>query len=271
MAKRGDVLVAIMNDKRDFAIARDHNWYRIPISSVKKWLNDRWPPKKIAFYQTKVFGDEAYSIRYYAKVIQIKERSRRQLFPSEPEGKKSQRRYFKLFLTPLQKLPKPIFSRRWRRIIFIPTTEERFNQAVEINDLYDESPLEDRLWAELKRYNIPAERQEFITLDKKNYFLDFAIYCDKGNLNIETDGDTWHANPEGAAKDNVRDNALGANGWHVLRFTTSQINESTEEYCIQKVKKAIKNLGGIDEGKIVPRKVNPKPDNAYQPSLFDDY
>jgi very-short-patch-repair endonuclease len=270
MAKRGEVLVAIMNDKRDFAIARDHNWYRIPVSSVKKWLNDRWPPKKIAFYQTKVFGDEAYSIRYFAKVIQIKERSRRQLFPSEPEGKKSQRRYYKLFLSPLQKLPKPIFSRRWRRIVFIATVEEKFHQAVEINDLYDESPLEDRLWAELKRYNIPAERQEFVTLDKKNYFLDFAIYCEKGNLNIETDGDTWHANSESAAKDNVRDNALQAIGWRVLRFTTNQIQESAEGYCIHKVSKAINNLGGVNEDKIVPRKINAKPDGSYQLSLFDD-
>jgi hypothetical protein len=31
-------------------------------------------------------------------------------------------------------------------------------QALEINDLYDESPLEDRLWAEFKRLQISAER-----------------------------------------------------------------------------------------------------------------
>jgi hypothetical protein len=89
---------------------------------------------------------------------------RQLLFPGEPEGKKTRKIYYKLILNPLEKLPKPVFSRRRRRIVFISTTWQKFLQAVEINDLYDESPLEDRLWAELKRFNIPAERQEFITV-----------------------------------------------------------------------------------------------------------
>jgi hypothetical protein len=38
---------------------------------------------------------------------------------------------------------------------------------------------------------------------KDNYSLDFAVYCDKGNIDIETDGDTYHVNPEGSAKDNI--------------------------------------------------------------------
>ncbi len=41
MADQGEVLVAIMNNKRDFAILRQKQWYRIPISSVNKWLKDR--------------------------------------------------------------------------------------------------------------------------------------------------------------------------------------------------------------------------------------
>jgi len=49
MAKRGEVLVAIMNNKLDFAILREQGWYRIPVSSVKKWLKERWPPKYLAF------------------------------------------------------------------------------------------------------------------------------------------------------------------------------------------------------------------------------
>ncbi len=210
MTNRGEVLVAIMNDKRDFAILREHNWYRIPVTSAKKWLKNRWPPKWVAFYQTKVFGDEAYSIRYYAKAIQIKKVRRLQLFPNEPIGKKSQRQYYQLILSPLKQLPQPIFSRRWRRIVFIPTTWQKFIQASEINDLYDDSPLEDRLWAELKRFKIPAERQHFITVEKENYSLDFAVFCANGKINIETDGDTWHANAEGSAKDNLRDNNLEA-------------------------------------------------------------
>ncbi len=54
------------------------------------------------------------------------------------------RRYYQLLLGNLQPLPKPILSRRLRRITFIPTTRKKFKTAIEINDLWDESPLEDR-------------------------------------------------------------------------------------------------------------------------------
>ena len=120
MSNRGEVLVAIINDKRDFAILRERNWYRVPVTSVEKWLKNRWPPEWMAFYQTKIFGDEAYSIRYYARVIDFKEVPRQLLFPDEPVGKKTNTIYYKLILNPLEKLPKPIFSRRRRRIVFIP-------------------------------------------------------------------------------------------------------------------------------------------------------
>ena len=30
------VLVAIINNEQDFAIARDHHWYRIPVRSAEK-------------------------------------------------------------------------------------------------------------------------------------------------------------------------------------------------------------------------------------------
>lgn len=142
--------------------------------------------------------------------------------------------------------------------------------AIEINDLYDESPLEDRLWAEFKRHNISAERQEFITVKRQNYALDFAIYCAKGNIDVETDGDSWHANPEKAAEDNLRDNALEAVGWKVLRFTTHQIREQTEDYCIHTVAETINNLGGVEEGEYILRRIDLDADGSYQLGLFDD-
>ena len=52
MSKRGEVLVAIVNKKLDFAILREQLWYRIPVSSVEKWIKERWSPKWLAFYQT---------------------------------------------------------------------------------------------------------------------------------------------------------------------------------------------------------------------------
>jgi hypothetical protein len=61
-----------MNKPLDFAILREELWYRIPVSSAKKWIKDRWPPKWLAFYQTKAFGTEEHAINYIAEVSDIK-------------------------------------------------------------------------------------------------------------------------------------------------------------------------------------------------------
>lgn len=263
----GELLVAILNEPRDYHFARDEHWYRIPITSATKYLKKRWPPRRLAFYQTKIFAEERYSVRYYADVLDIDRATREELFPNEPAGAKSGRNYYRLRLGPLQLLPAPIFSRRARRITFIPSTWVKFTTALEINDLYHGSPLEDRLWAALKRRNIPVEREEYLTAGDQNYALDFAVYCATDNLDIETDGDAYHANPEKAAHDNRRNNNLAAVGWRVLRFNTHQINEEMDAYCIPTIVQTINDLGGIDD--VIPRKADSRPDRPYQMSLFD--
>jgi hypothetical protein len=64
MPAQGEILVAIINNRLDFNVAYEQHWYRIPVNNAKKLLKDRWPPQWIAFYQTKIFGPEAYSINY---------------------------------------------------------------------------------------------------------------------------------------------------------------------------------------------------------------
>lgn len=267
--RRGEVLVAILNSPRDFAAANDKGWYRIPVHIADKRLKDRWPPKWLAFYQTKVFGPEAWAVNYYAEVLEIRRATRLELLPDEPDHPNAARRYYKLVIGPLQRLPEPILSRRWRLIVFIPTTWAKFTTAVEINDLYDESPLEDKLWAEFKRLQIAAERQEFVEVKDRRYFLDFAVYCTTGKLDVETDGDAWHADRERIPLDNRRDNDLETNGWHILRFNGSQVNEEMADYCLPTVTKSINRLGGVDEDtRMVPRRIHL--DTTYQMDLFDN-
>lgn len=122
MSMRGEVLIAIMNDPADLSVARDQHWYRIPAPSVERFLKDRWPPEWLAFYQTQVFGNEAHAVRYYARVLDIRKVSRKNLFPTEVQSEKTERYYHKLILSPLECLRQPIRSRRLRRIVFIPTT-----------------------------------------------------------------------------------------------------------------------------------------------------
>lgn len=263
VAERGQVLVAIQNNRRDLDIAQEQHWYRIPVESANKWLRNRWPPEWIAFYQTKTFGSDAFAVNYYAQVTEIREVCRHDLFPDEAAGQKSGRRYYQVFFDHLRRLQTPITSRRRRRIIFIPTTWRKFQDAFEINDLYDDSPLEDLLWAQFKRLNLYAERQEFVEVDKRSYSIDFAIYCANGKIAVETDGDSYHANPAKAAEDNLRNNDLESVGWNVLRFTTDQIREQMTDYCVPSVVKTVNVMGGLDEGGVLPRKINSGPSRQF--------
>lgn len=264
------VLVSVLNNGRDLEIARTQRWYRIPVDSAHKWIGNRWPPQWLAFYQTMAFEKEPCSINYFGRVEAVREVSRAQLFPEEPPNLKSQRRYFQVRLGSLERLTKPILSRRWRRIVFIRTTWDKFQRAAEINDLFDESPLEDRLWAELKRRTILAERQEFVTANGRDYALDFAFYCVKGKLNVETDGDTWHSDRARIQHDNLRDNDLETAGWKLLRFNSLQLNESMVDYCVPAIVNNVKALGGLDEARMVPRDIHADPSHPSQLGLFDD-
>lgn len=272
MPKPGEVLVAIMNNKRDMEIARDRHWYRIPVDSVEKFLKKRWAPAWLAFYQTRIFGSEAYAVHYYARVLQIRQVARFELFPEEANNHKSQKHYYKLELSPLQELPQPIVSHRQRRITFISTTLVKLTTAVEINDLYDDSILEDRLWRELKKIQVNAERQEKFKVKEKIYFLDFAIYCAQGKINVETDGDTWHSTKAQIPLDNLRDNDLETLGWRTLRFNTQHVQEAMGEYCIPTIVENINRLGGLGKtGKLILHLPNPPTSEQYhQLNLFQD-
>lgn len=61
----------ILNNILDFQTVRDKHWYRIPVTSQAKWLSSRWPPRWIAFYQTKVFGTEWKVLRF--STVQVRE------------------------------------------------------------------------------------------------------------------------------------------------------------------------------------------------------
>lgn len=269
--KRGEVLVAVVPRPLDMSYAREQHWYRIPVEHAEKRLKQRWPPKWLALYQTKAFGAEAFAVHYYARVEKISIVARHELFPKEPRDEKAERQYYKISLAPLERLVRPILSRRLRRIVFIPTTMEKFTNAIEINDLYDESPLEDKLWAAMKRLGINAERQDYVRAGEKDYALDFAIYCAKGNIDVETDGDRWHIDAEKSRADNRRDNDLETQGWRTLRFSSQQIREELESYCVPTVTDNVNHLGGVQEvGKFMPRKIHPQAAKGiYQPSIFD--
>lgn len=271
MNNNSTLLVCIINNAGDLQIAKDLHWYRIPIDKADKLLKKHWPPRWIAFYHSGAIKEQPHMIKYYAKVSKIVKATRQELFPYEKKNYKSSRQYYKIVIDKLFTLHKPILSRRWRRIVFIQTTYNKFKNAIEINDLYSGSKLEDILWAECKRNKIAVERQERVIVDGKYYFLDFAVHCKNGKLDIETDGDKWHHNAKGAEKDNLRNNELESSGWKIIRFNSYQIREKIEDYCIPTIKTNINHLGGIDFEKVLMKRfLDYNPDSSYL-RFFEEY
>jgi len=108
MGKSSNVLVAIVPRKKDWRILEEKHWYRIPVKSAPKMIE------------------------------------RVELLPDEPNHTRANEDYYKFTIDELKKLPRPIPSKRWRRIIFIPTTLNKLMEAKEINDLYHTSPIEEK-------------------------------------------------------------------------------------------------------------------------------
>jgi hypothetical protein len=57
-----ELLVALLPRTSALETLKTEGWYHIPVENAPKI----WPPKMLAFYQGKVFGDkEAYKIRHF--------------------------------------------------------------------------------------------------------------------------------------------------------------------------------------------------------------
>ena len=244
--KQRDFLVALMNNKSDFQIAKEQNWYRIPCSTkmVPKSVANK-TLKHIAFYHTKTFNKDAYCVRWYSEVKNISVVPRKVLLPKIQNDPKANDEYYKIEFNSLSELSTPIISNRPRRVLFVPTTLWHFQNASNINDLFYESPLEEEFWEALKTAKIESERQFLIYTDMKMFYLDFALFCKERNINIECDGDRFHLSEFNVKRDKNRNNILSSLGWSILRFTTEDIKRNLNT-TIQYVKETINQYGGIE-------------------------
>ena len=245
--KRSDIkyspsntIVCWLKQKRDLSLLLLEGWYRIPVSTR---LDNLFKVKYIGFYQPHIFGKYGGTISHYAKIDRIEVKKRVVLFPKENKHTKANDDYYKIYVKDINVLKNPVKCKRSRRNYFINTTLEKLLNAEEFNDIFNESPLEDILWEGMKEKSIAAERQFFIRGNNKYYCLDFAAFCRKGNLNIECDGDAYHIDKEKAVKDNKRDNYLTKKGWSILRYSTTQLQDTDE--CVAEISEAISKKGGM--------------------------
>ena len=223
MQPDSSVLVAVMNARRDFDLARDEHWYRIPQKTAPKFF----PPDFVAFYCTKSFGADAFSVRWYAQVRGHELLARRELLPDEARHPHADASYYKLQLGPLLELPHPIPSKRWRRLTFVLTTGDRLFSAWEINDLILGPREQDVMWRALKEAGIAAERGYVIREARARYNVDLAVPCAQGAVGIV-----------------IRERRPRTTHENVLYFTPQQVNQQIAQ-CVAAVKQAIVAYGGM--------------------------
>jgi hypothetical protein len=140
------ILVAVMNNPRDFEIARVLGWYRIPLRSAPKVVAVDY----LAFYQTGAFGEEKWRIQTIAEVRGHELTTRAELLRDEAEHPHANQEYFKIQLGPLERLRQPILAEDWRRITFFYTLGEHLLKAETVSDLIVASGERQVLWKALR-------------------------------------------------------------------------------------------------------------------------
>lgn len=175
------VLVAYVPEPADFQQIQEAGWYRIPEKFAPKGLHAEY----VAFYFGQKFGPQKWAIHYYAARHGHELTTRRLLLPNQPNHPRADEWYYKVQLGPLQQLAQPILSFRWRRITFLHTTWDRFQDAREINDLFVEGePYVDRLYAVLKEQGLQPERQYEVHEGGEVYQVPLVVLCQSGRINI---------------------------------------------------------------------------------------
>lgn len=212
------VLVVVVNDPADLARARDEGWYRIPLDRAPR----RVAADYLALYQTAAFpAEERWSVRWFAAVRSYKIVRRRELIPDEPDHPRADRPYYKITLDRLVPLPRPVPSRRLRRITFIPTTLGRLLQAEEINDLWIKSSAQEKLWIALKQAGLDVERQYPLREDLPQHVADFAVFGPTGRVAVLV---TDEPGAEGELREtSPADYLLAASAWSVVRVTMAEL------------------------------------------------
>jgi len=234
------VLVGVIKDRRDLNILLKKNWYRIPV---------RYAPKRrfdyLAFYQpTSFFGRRGKRIQYYAPVLDYQIIKRSDLLPEESNHPRAKNYYLKIRVGKTKKLSRPIRNIIPRRISFGFTTLNHLLKSKDILQLYNVTPTEPMVENGLKETGIKAIPQCYVKGKKKRFFLDFAIFCQKGKIAIECDNKKVHSLPSQKKKDKIKDAFLRSYGWTVIRLPEDDIVSGLPG-CIKRVKKAVQKLGGL--------------------------
>ena len=140
------ILVVLINQPRDFEIARLLGWYRIPLRSAPKVVAVDY----LAFYQTAAFKDNRWRIQYIAPVRGYERTTRAELLKDESDHPHANQEYYKIEVGPFLELPKPVLAGGWKCLTFLYTTGDYLLNASTLNDLVVQSEERKVLWRSLR-------------------------------------------------------------------------------------------------------------------------
>ncbi len=222
------VLVAVLKCPEDLDILLREKWYRIPI---------KYAPKReyrvIAFYQNASFGARAKRIEYYGITGRTELCKRGELVK---DGLRPDEKYIKVQILRTVKLKKPVINRTGMRVLFKYTVFSKLYSSADIGELFNipdiDGPVEDML----KALRIKYKKEFTVTLkNKKRYRFDFALFTGGRIIDLECDGEKWHALKARRLYDAERDKALIAEGYEVVRLKESVIVEAPD-LCFNRIK-----------------------------------
>ena len=125
------VLVGVIKRVKDYQIARQQHWYRIPQRQMPGGVQAEY----IAFFLSgAAFRGQGGVIASFARITGLELARRRDLLPGE--GQRADDIYYKLQFRRLIERDPPIVNSSKRRFSFIRTTWDRFVCAEAIPDLY---------------------------------------------------------------------------------------------------------------------------------------
>jgi very-short-patch-repair endonuclease len=236
-------MVVVVNHPADLSRAIQKGWYRIPLDRAP----NRIAAEYLAFYQTGAFApEERFVVRWMAAVRGYFLVTRRELIPEEPEHKRADEQYFKVLLDEVVLLPRPIPSRRLRRITFIPTTLSRLCQAEEINDLWIKNPAQERLWAALKQAGLDGESQYPLQDDLAGYVADLALFCREGRIAVIMAKKPGAEGQIEESREMVTDYLAQSGRWRLLRTSTDEMLQDPAG-CVSRLAAWVREMGGLVE------------------------
>lgn len=197
------VLVGVINRKRDLDKARYEHWYRVPQGRAQHGIHAEY----LAFFLSRQFKELNGGIHYYARRTGHELARRRDLLPDEADHQRRDSIYHKLQIGELRRKDPPVLNTTKRSITFIYTTWDRFEQAVEIKDLYSEADhFVDRVFHALEQQGVRSERIWEVERVSDDGGAQIQIDCNDGTVIASTAARGENVIPlnAGAAHDTVR-------------------------------------------------------------------